>query len=78
MDLEKNKMVLECSAPQIKLDFDYEIHGKILLLPIYGKGPGRIILGKILSILYKEKKKHFFPNWNSIFSNLKVSTNIEK
>ncbi|WP_407810230.1 JHBP domain-containing protein, partial [Staphylococcus aureus] len=38
MDLEKNKMVLECSAPQIKLDFDYEIHGKILLLPIYGKG----------------------------------------
>jgi hypothetical protein len=45
MDFEKKTMRMEGSVDQIKLEFDYEINGKILLLPIYGKGPGSIILG---------------------------------
>ncbi|XP_044261206.1 uncharacterized protein LOC123009145 [Tribolium madens] len=57
---------MECTIPQLRLDFQYEIKGKILLVPIYGKGPGSITLNDLdyvltfqLAEITKKSTKHF-------------------
>ncbi|RZC34513.1 takeout-like [Asbolus verrucosus] len=66
MNFESKVVTMECQAPQIRMEFQYEINGKILLLPIYGKGPGTITLDNIKEVLtfnleeYEKKNKKFF------------------
>lgn len=48
MDLKAQTFQLECIIPELHMRFDYEISGRILLLPIRGAGPGSIIIGKII------------------------------
>ncbi|KAJ3651220.1 hypothetical protein Zmor_017271 [Zophobas morio] len=59
-------LFLECKSPLVRLNFDYEIHGKILLLPIFGKGPGSMDLENVgLQLTFnleeqeKKGKKHY-------------------
>ncbi|RZB54431.1 JHBP domain containing protein [Asbolus verrucosus] len=66
MDLESNTLKMECFVPEVKMEFEYNINGKILLLPVYGTGPGSIILDRVKYTLsftleeYEKKgKKHF-------------------
>lgn len=42
---------MECTIPELRLDFQYEIKGKIMLLPIYGKGPGSITLSNLFPLI---------------------------
>lgn len=44
LDFEKNTLDLVCTTPEIRMDFEYEFSGKILLLPIAGNGPGTVSL----------------------------------
>ena len=36
--------MMDCLIPEFRMDFDYEVNGRILVLPIVGQGPGYIIL----------------------------------
>jgi hypothetical protein len=47
MDFEKKTLELDVDYPEIIMNFEYQISGKILVLPIQGEGPGRITLSKI-------------------------------
>ncbi|KAJ3651981.1 hypothetical protein Zmor_017984 [Zophobas morio] len=44
IDFEKRTIFVGCTTPLNKMEFYYEISGRILLLPIFGKGPGSITL----------------------------------
>ncbi|KAJ3617220.1 hypothetical protein MTP99_007462 [Tenebrio molitor] len=66
MDFEKKTLELDVDYPEIIMNFEYQISGKILVLPIQGEGPGRITLIKprILLTLYleeyeKKNKKYY-------------------
>ncbi|CAH1382509.1 unnamed protein product [Tenebrio molitor] len=69
MDFAAKTLNMTVTIPQLKLEFAYEISGKILLLPIYGKGPGVITdhlldeLEQVLRFTFEEfekkGKKHF-------------------
>ncbi|XP_044260586.1 protein takeout-like [Tribolium madens] len=41
-----NHLKIDAEFPEIKLVFEYEINGRILVLPISGKGPGSITMVK--------------------------------
>ncbi|XP_044260426.1 protein takeout-like [Tribolium madens] len=65
LDLEKKSAHLECDFDEVKLIADYDINGKILLLPVYGSGPAQVILEKVHGIenftleeYEKKGKKH--------------------
>ncbi|KAH0815009.1 hypothetical protein GEV33_007782 [Tenebrio molitor] len=66
MDFEKKTLELDVDYPEIIMNFEYQISGKILVLPIQGEGPGRMTLIKprILLTLYleeyeKKNKKYY-------------------
>jgi hypothetical protein len=46
IDLEKKTAKLEMIVPEIKILAEYDVNGKILLLPVYGEGPGTVIMSK--------------------------------
>jgi hypothetical protein len=46
INFEAKTMHVECGTPEIVMAFDYEFKGRILLLPIKGKGPGSVTIGK--------------------------------
>lgn len=48
MNFEEQTLQIECIIPELRMKFDYEINGRILLLPIRGAGPGAITIGKII------------------------------
>ena len=48
-DFDKKRLSVQCLIPRYQLNFDYELSGKILVLPITGQGPGLIILRTFLS-----------------------------
>ncbi|KYB26932.1 Protein takeout-like Protein [Tribolium castaneum] len=60
-----------CLSPVVIMDFDYEINGQILLLPIFGDGPGSIILDHIkVDIIfqleeYERKNKKYYKIVNT-------------
>ncbi|RZC43057.1 JHBP domain containing protein, partial [Asbolus verrucosus] len=33
---------MECTVPEVKIEFDYHFDGNILLIPVKGSGPGKI------------------------------------
>ncbi|EFA05092.1 Protein takeout-like Protein [Tribolium castaneum] len=75
LDLGPKRLILDLRYPQVQMDFDYEISGKILLLPIYGKGPGSItFLGNPRFILtfemaeFEKRKKKFMTVTNATLS----------
>ena len=47
MDVEKKTARIECTFPKVKILADYDVNGKILLLPVYGKGPATITMGRV-------------------------------
>lgn len=54
-------------CPKIKLDGDYELNGRVLLLPVRGKGRSVIVLGR-----FGRKKRllrlwwnHYNLNWGA-------------
>ncbi|RZB54430.1 JHBP domain containing protein [Asbolus verrucosus] len=47
MNFETKTFYVHCTFPEVKMEFKYEISGRILLLPIYGKGPGAITLERV-------------------------------
>ncbi|XP_063930474.1 protein takeout-like [Zophobas morio] len=60
-DFDKKRLSVQCLIPRYQLNFDYELSGKILVLPITGQGPGLIILhdykvGLIFDLEEYEKK----------------------
>ncbi|XP_063930314.1 protein takeout-like [Zophobas morio] len=60
-DFDKKRLSLQCLIPRYELTFDYELSGKILVLPITGRGPGLIILhdyklGLVFDLKEYEKK----------------------
>ena len=42
MNFDTNTLTIDCGADLARLDYNYEVNGKLLLLPIVGKGPGFI------------------------------------
>ena len=44
-------------CPKITLDGDYELSGRVLLLPVRGKGRSVIVLGKSLKYRNNTRKK---------------------
>lgn len=46
MNFKAQTLQLECIIPELRMQFDYGINGRILLLPIKGAGPGAITIGK--------------------------------
>ncbi|XP_044260588.1 protein takeout-like [Tribolium madens] len=62
----ESKISMSCASPAITMDFDYDINGRILLLPIFGDGPGSIILDHIgVDIIfhfeeYEKKNKKYY------------------
>ena len=46
MNFDKKVLYIEAEYPEINFDFEYDIDGKILMLPITGKGPGLMHTGK--------------------------------
>ncbi|KYB27026.1 Protein takeout-like Protein [Tribolium castaneum] len=65
LDLEAKTARLECDFDEIKLVADYDINGKILLLPVYGSGPAQVTMEKVhgfekftLEEYEKKGKKH--------------------
>lgn len=44
-DLDHYTLYTESLSPELRLDADYELNGKILLLPVQGQGPCVITLG---------------------------------
>jgi len=46
-DLERLKLECRSFNKQLVLDGDYEVNGKILLLPVHGKGKSKIILDDV-------------------------------
>ncbi|KAJ3651217.1 hypothetical protein Zmor_017268 [Zophobas morio] len=60
-DFDKKRLSLQCLIPRYELTFDYELSGKILVLPKTGRGPGLIILhdyklGLVFDLKEYEKK----------------------
>ncbi|CAH1383478.1 unnamed protein product [Tenebrio molitor] len=57
MDFEKNILELDVDYPEIIMNFECEINGQLLVLPVQGEGPGRINLNKpkFVLTLYLEK-----------------------
>jgi hypothetical protein len=49
MDFEKKTLELEVDYQEIIINFEYKIKGKILVLPVQGEGPGRLILSTTFS-----------------------------
>ena len=45
MDFNTNVLRLDVEYPVVKFEFDYEIDGKILVMPIRGHGPGSLQAG---------------------------------
>jgi hypothetical protein len=45
MDTKENILNLEFVYADFRIEADYEIDGRILVLPIRGKGPGLLVLG---------------------------------
>lgn len=45
-NFKDNILKIDTEFPEIKLVFEYEIHGRILVLPINGNGPGSITMGE--------------------------------
>jgi hypothetical protein len=50
MDFEKNILELDVDYPEIIMNFECEINGQLLVLPVQGEGPGRINLSKIFNL----------------------------
>ncbi|XP_044261204.1 protein takeout-like [Tribolium madens] len=73
-DLVEKRLTLDLHYSQVKMEFHYEINGKMLLLPIYGKGPGfihflgrpRFVFNFELQEYQKNKKKYFKVNNTSL------------
>ncbi|XP_030747621.1 protein takeout-like [Sitophilus oryzae] len=57
VDFEKNQLVAQSTNPELRLQGDYDMKGRVLLLPIYGQGPCNVTLlnMKILHTLTWEK-----------------------
>lgn len=53
-------MYTESLSPELRLDAEYELNGKILLLPVQGQGPCTITLGTDTKNLPITFPKHFF------------------
>ncbi|CAH1383479.1 unnamed protein product [Tenebrio molitor] len=86
MDFEKKTLELEVDYQEIIINFEYKIKGKILVLPVQGEGPGRLILikPKYLVIFYleeyekKNNKKYYKTNQHKFFSELQgLSVKLE-
>ncbi|RZB54429.1 JHBP domain containing protein [Asbolus verrucosus] len=75
MDFALNKLTMQCSFPKIVMDFKYDINGKILLLPVYGKGPGTITLfdlGYDLTFSLEEYEKKGSKHYKLVEGKLKM------
>ncbi|RZB39794.1 JHBP domain containing protein, partial [Asbolus verrucosus] len=65
LDLEKKTASLDFDFPEIKIQAEYDVNGKILLLPVYGKGPATINLEHVSGTVtfhfeeYEKKGKKF-------------------
>ncbi|KAJ3618506.1 hypothetical protein MTP99_006486 [Tenebrio molitor] len=60
IDLEKKTAKLEMIVPEIKILAEYDVNGKILLLPVYGEGPGTVIMKNMhgkLTFTFEEYEK---------------------
>ncbi|KAJ3617950.1 hypothetical protein MTP99_005991 [Tenebrio molitor] len=44
INFDAKTMHVECGTPEILMAFDYEFKGRILVLPINGKGPGSVTI----------------------------------
>jgi hypothetical protein len=42
MNFKTNTLSIEGSVPDVVMSFTYDFNGNILMLPINGKGPGKI------------------------------------
>ena len=60
MDFDTNVLTLEIEYPTIIFNFDYEIDGKILTIPIKGQGPGQIHLSTYRTNTYTSIKNCYF------------------
>ncbi|CAH1383474.1 unnamed protein product [Tenebrio molitor] len=66
MDTKENILNLEFVYADFRIEADYEIDGRILVLPIRGKGPGLLVLERVklnfnffLEEYEKKNKKHY-------------------
>ena len=50
MDFNTNVLRLDIDYPIVKFDFDYEVDGKVLVMPIKGQGSGQIHLSTYRAI----------------------------
>ncbi|KAJ3651242.1 hypothetical protein Zmor_017293 [Zophobas morio] len=39
-DVDTKTLKLDCVVPRFRIEFDYDLHGQVLLIPLYGKGSG--------------------------------------
>ncbi|XP_063909887.1 circadian clock-controlled protein daywake-like [Zophobas morio] len=74
MDFDTNVLTLEIEYPTIIFNFDYEIDGKILTIPIKGQGPGQIHLKNFaieLTFTLKEENNYYkVANGNFAFKKM--------
>ncbi|RZC32122.1 takeout-like [Asbolus verrucosus] len=65
-NLANNTIIMESLLAQLTLRADYDVSGKILLLPVYGAGPATVILEKLRALhrfsleeYEKKNQKHY-------------------
>lgn len=50
IDLSKQEFLCQATMPDLKLNCDYEINGKVLVLPVHGNGRCTIDLSMLFLI----------------------------
>ncbi|RZC34512.1 JHBP domain containing protein [Asbolus verrucosus] len=74
MNFEEKTLRLECFSPEIRMEFEYEVEGRILVVPLYGKGAGAVTLDRMKYVVdfsleeYKKKGKKYFKAVDSDFA----------
>ncbi|KAJ3651243.1 hypothetical protein Zmor_017294 [Zophobas morio] len=68
-DVDTKTLKLDCVVPHFRLDFEYELHGQVFLISVYGKGTGWAILQDnhlVLSFNFGEYEKKGKKYYNVI------------
>ncbi|KAJ3651198.1 hypothetical protein Zmor_017250 [Zophobas morio] len=50
LDLDKKVALLHCTFAEVKIVAEYDVNGKILVLPVYGKGTSTILMENVTAL----------------------------